>query len=319
MGADDSRARQPALPPESQDASWQPSRLAAVPTVPVWTLRSQAVAPEVVVTAASGVAETAGVAGPADPTGAAKTAGVPLALGSWAQAHAGVLSPAERARAARFATPELAGRWSAAQVLLRVVLAAQFDADPAALRFERTAAGKPMLGGEHKGAVRFSLAHTEDWVLIAVSSGHAVSPNCALGIDAEPRVTHGVAAELACVFTPGEQDQLAGLREEVFPAATTQLWTRKEAYLKALGTGLLRDPSLDTIGAGQQPRIPADAPAGTTITDLPLLPGSAVHVALCVIDRLPDCWCMRPVVDSRASHQRSDHRFSHRQCRRAHR
>ena len=47
-------------------------------------------------------------------------------------------------------------------------------------------------------------------------------------------------------------------------------WTRHEAHLKALGIGLGREPSLDHLGAGQQP---VGSPAGFALRDLPIPAG----------------------------------------------
>ncbi|MFD3572206.1 4'-phosphopantetheinyl transferase superfamily protein [Streptomyces sp. NPDC058667] len=54
-----------------------------------------------------------------------------------------------------------------------------------------------------------------------------------------------------------------------------RLWTRKEAYLKALGTGLSRHPRIDYLGSDLRRR-----PARWAVLDLPAGPGHAAAIAV---------------------------------------
>lgn len=262
---------------------WQPGCLPGT-AVPVWRLRPAASEPDI---SAPDDSETAASASGASWPDASSLAAPELALassqaiGDWAAAQAFVLSRDERARAARLATASLTRRWEAAHVLLRWTIAAHLNASPGELSFTRTTAGKPVLGGPFTGSATFSLAHSGEWIVIAVMRGR----HCEIGVDAELLVAPSTAVELGSAFTPAEQAELSRLRGSAFARAATRLWTRKEAYLKALGTGLLRDPSRDCIGTRPVPRIPAGAPAGTVIADLPILPGSSALAALCVTGR----------------------------------
>jgi len=142
------------------------------------------------------------------------------------------LSAAEQARAARFAFEPLRRRYRAAHHALRTVLAQHTGRPADALEFGVGAYDKPYL--VHAGMPAFNLSHSDRWALIAVGGRQPV------GIDIE--LLHEVpdaAALVASLFTPREQaqwqqaDEGAG-RRRAFLAA----WTRKEACLKALGTGL---------------------------------------------------------------------------------
>lgn len=76
---------------------------------------------------------------------------------------------------------------------------------------------------------------------------------------------------------PAEQAELAAVPGGRRPAAFARLWTRKEAYLKGLGTGLRRAPAADHLGDHR------DAPArppGWSVTDLPGPPGHAAAAAV---------------------------------------
>src|SRR6187551_3610974 len=61
--------------------------------------------------------------------------------------EARLLSPGERARAARFVREDAGCRWARGRGLLRALAAAYLDDDPRALRLEAGPHGKPALAG----------------------------------------------------------------------------------------------------------------------------------------------------------------------------
>ncbi|CAM5330778.1 hypothetical protein STANM309S_02549 [Streptomyces tanashiensis] len=65
-------------------------------------------------------------------------------------------------------------------------------------------------------------------------------------------------------------------RPALRPAAFARVWTRKEAYLKGIGTGLGADPSADYVGSGPVPT----APAGWLLADVVVPDGHHAAVAL---------------------------------------
>ncbi|MEW2085648.1 4'-phosphopantetheinyl transferase superfamily protein [Streptomyces sp. NPDC005283] len=97
------------------------------------------------------------------------------------------------------------------------------------------------------------------------------------------RVGAGEGAELTTTLQPAEQAELAAVPYRVRAAAFTQLWTRKEAYLQALGTGRGRDLAAGYLGTGgraagppgqsptcpylpdTQPRMPCPAPCTPSV------------------------------------------------------
>lgn len=159
------------------------------------------------------------------------------------------LDDAERARAASFATPVLAARYVRSHLLLRATLAEATGLRPADLRFARAACplcagphGRPVLLG-HDG-VHFSLSHAADVAVVAV----APTP---VGVDVEPLAAPSVAEELAPRLHPLERAEIEAAGPPGSPARAevfTRIWVRSEAYLKAIGTGLGRDPALDYLG-----------------------------------------------------------------------
>ncbi len=131
-----------------------------------------------------------------------------------------------------------------AHVMLRDVLRRYLPCRPADIRFSKNRFGKPFLC-EVTGdtAPEFNLSHTGDLVLVALSQGGRV------GIDAEEiRPIEDFLSIAGSYFTHEEfafiGSQVPGKREREF----LRCWTRKEAYLKAIGKGLSIPPnSFDTL------------------------------------------------------------------------
>jgi 4'-phosphopantetheinyl transferase len=151
-------------------------------------------------------------------------------------AAAAALSEDERMRASRFHFEADRSRFVASHAALRGILASYLDATPASLAFGTGAHGKPFLDAPaHGRSLRFSLSHSGDLALVAVSLGRD------LGVDVEqvrPRVDlEGFAARY---FSPRERDALARIPPGDRLRAFLEIWTLKEAYLKACGDGLVR-------------------------------------------------------------------------------
>ena len=140
------------------------------------------------------------------------------------------LSAAERVRAASFHFERDARRWAVGRSLLRSTLAETLCADPAALVFESGPFGKPFLPDCPLG---FSVSHSGSALLIALAWDTDV------GVDIE-RLRDDFAPEAIApqVFSFQEQAALKQAPRGERPAAFLAQWTAKEAYVKALGTGL---------------------------------------------------------------------------------
>jgi 4'-phosphopantetheinyl transferase len=148
----------------------------------------------------------------------------------WAQ----MLSEDERARAARFHFERDRQRFTATRALLRMMLASYVGADPQALRFRYSDKEKPSLISEDsKNTVEFNVSHSGTTALLAFARGRA------LGVDVElMRRDFDHAAIAARFFSEDEQRQLATLEPAERYYGFFRCWTRKEAYIKAVGTGL---------------------------------------------------------------------------------
>jgi 4'-phosphopantetheinyl transferase len=147
-----------------------------------------------------------------------------------------LLDARERAHAARFHFERHRRRYVAAHVALRQVLAGRTGRPAAALVFETGEYGKPALAGPM--ACAFSLSHSDELALVALADDGDI------GVDLERvRVLPDLDALERQCLTAAECRELAGLPPAARSLGFLQRWTRKEACLKALGTGLQIEPS----------------------------------------------------------------------------
>lgn len=128
--------------------------------------------------------------------------------------------------------------------MLRHVLGSHLGVDPASIDIRLDTAGKPRIG-----EAEFSVSRARRLVLVAVG-------NDPLGIDIEAVPGHEMAAEAVRMLHNREQAELRALPEAELPAAFVRTWARKEAFLKALSTGLARDPGIDYVGFAKKPGTP---------------------------------------------------------------
>jgi 4'-phosphopantetheinyl transferase len=146
-----------------------------------------------------------------------------------------VLSPEERARAERFVFEDARVRFIAAHGLLRMIVSRYVNKRPETLTIIPGRHGKPSLTGRFGAGekIHFNLAHSHDYALIAVARNREV------GIDLE-RIRGDIESlKLAeQFFLPSEFERLRHLPRDQANRLFFALWTIKEAYLKARGTGL---------------------------------------------------------------------------------
>ncbi|MGD2071123.1 MAG: 4'-phosphopantetheinyl transferase superfamily protein, partial [Gemmatimonadota bacterium] len=163
-----------------------------------------------------------------------------------------VLSPDERARADRFRLPEDHRRFVTVRHALRLVLGGHLGEAPDSIRFRYGPQGKPALEAPGAAdAVRFNVSHAGDRALIAVARGREV------GVDIERvRLEPVDALDLAeRFFSSREAEALASLPPAQVASAFHAGWTRKEAFMKAVGKGLALP--LDAFDVSLTPGEPA--------------------------------------------------------------
>ena len=115
---------------------------------------------------------------------------------------------------------------------LRALLADYLGQPPETLVLVDGEYGRPALAAPHD-ALAFNWSHSGDRALLAIARG--IAP----GVDIERRSTRPRALEIAQrYFCAEEADALAMLDVTQLPSAFMELWTAKEAVLKALGRGI---------------------------------------------------------------------------------
>ncbi|GAA2735053.1 4'-phosphopantetheinyl transferase family protein [Streptomyces nogalater] len=160
----------------------------------------------------------------------------------------------------------LAAEFLTAAALLRAVLGRHAGIAPADVRVDRRC---PDCSGHHgrprpldSPELGVSVAHAGGRVAVAVAHGMRA------GVDVERsgRVTDADSLS-AAVCSPGEAEYVRAQHPALRPRVLVDLWTRKEAVLKLLGTGLRVPPRLLEVAAPGRP--PALHPPADTDVRLP--------------------------------------------------
>lgn len=145
-----------------------------------------------------------------------------------------VLSTDEIIRAERFRFQQHKKRFIAARGILRKLLSQYLEVNPKNLEFRYGERGKPELADACKtNDLQFNLSHSQELALFGFAN------YARIGVDIEHLKQMPEATKIAQrFFTPQEfmlVRDLVGIKQtQMF----FRLWTAKEAYLKALGTGL---------------------------------------------------------------------------------
>lgn len=157
-------------------------------------------------------------------------------------AYEALLNDAERAQQRRFLFEADRDRHLLTRALVRTVLAGYTGAAPESLVFDTNAWGKPSLRQPPgaQGPLAFNVSHTGGLVALAVS---AVQP---LGIDVEDTRRAAPMRVAERFFSAPERAALFALPPALRAQRFWALWTLKESYVKALGTGLHQP--LDSFG-----------------------------------------------------------------------
>lgn len=170
---------------------------------------------------------------------------------SYVQQLAQTLCTEESMRAERFYFERDRQRFTVGRGLLRVILGRYLGKEPSQIQFQYGPRGKPALTPACGGSwLRFNLSHSQGLAVYAVTRDREI------GIDIEHIRPMPEAAQLvARFFSSQENAMFRTLPHHQQQAAFFSCWTRKEAYIKALGDGLAL--SLDQFDVSLLPGEPA--------------------------------------------------------------
>ncbi|MGQ0750493.1 MAG: 4'-phosphopantetheinyl transferase family protein [Betaproteobacteria bacterium] len=162
-----------------------------------------------------------------------------------------MLSPDESDRAGRHAYERDWRRFVVARGRLRELLAARLETCPETIEFSYGKHGKPMLAPPFsRSGLHFNVAHSGDLAVYAFSHEGEV------GVDVEALRALPDADDIAArFFSTVEHNAYRGLDTCHKRIGFFNCWTRKEAFLKALGDGLHHP--LDAFDVSLAPGEPA--------------------------------------------------------------
>jgi 4'-phosphopantetheinyl transferase len=140
----------------------------------------------------------------------------------------------ELERAGRFHFEKHRRHFAVGRGFMRHIISLYLDEKPEALRFAYGTYGKPALGGELRdSSLRFNMSHSHELALFAVSEQRE------LGVDVEHIRADFASEDIARrFFSRREVETFNALPKAQQVAAFFRCWTRKEAYIKAIGRGL---------------------------------------------------------------------------------
>lgn len=158
-----------------------------------------------------------------------------------------IISTAERMRAERFHFERDRRKFAIGVGILRRILSHYVGVEPKELRFIHGKGGKPMLDGVSANRyIHFNMSHSEDLALYGFTRDREI------GVDIEfvrdiPEMDD-IAEQF---FSKKENEVFRSLPERKKKEAFFGCWTRKEAFIKAIGDGLYHP--LDNFDVGLKP------------------------------------------------------------------
>ncbi|HTD66080.1 MAG TPA: 4'-phosphopantetheinyl transferase superfamily protein [Candidatus Limnocylindria bacterium] len=145
-----------------------------------------------------------------------------------------VLSPQELERAGRFRFETLRERAHFTRGILRLLLSRYVKTPPREITFIENAHGKPGIERPPGTGLFFNMSHSGEHAAWAITRLGEVGVDIEQARDDMSRLEN-IARRY---FAPGEQKQLSALPKSEQTRGFFELWTRKEAFVKARGDGL---------------------------------------------------------------------------------
>ncbi|MFD8393987.1 4'-phosphopantetheinyl transferase family protein [Streptomyces sp. NPDC059680] len=147
----------------------------------------------------------------------------------------GLLTEEERIRLERLRGQGARCRFLGGRLLARYALSARSTRPPHAWCFRAGPWGRPEPEPPCED-LRFNLSHTDGLIACVVTRGR----HCGVDVERTPASPDAVA-HLVPHLADAERAELAALPAAARADRLSELWVLKEAYLKALGTGISRD------------------------------------------------------------------------------
>ncbi|MDF7799426.1 4'-phosphopantetheinyl transferase superfamily protein [Pontiellaceae bacterium B1224] len=144
-----------------------------------------------------------------------------------------LLCAEEAAKAERFHRPADRAASIVARGALRVLLSGYTGIPAAEIKFHYLETGKPYVPDCD---VAFNISHSGEWVVLAIGRNRNV------GVDVEKIRWDMDVMEIASRYFTPEEALLIESSEDIH-ALFFHHWSRKEAYVKAIGSGLFRELS----------------------------------------------------------------------------
>ncbi len=187
-------------------------------------------------------------------------------------AMTGELEESERARASTFKQDLHRERFVARRWWRRQVIAQAAGVDPQSISIHHDRLGKPRIDAPASlRSTSISSSHHDGVALVAWSRSRTV------GIDVAACDASHVTPEAARIFmTNHEYNDWSQCDSDDQAAHFYWLWTRKEAVLKALGTGFATDPHRVDV---RHPQVVCESGLALHITDLVFRDGWACALA----------------------------------------
>jgi 4'-phosphopantetheinyl transferase len=187
-----------------------------------------------------------------------------------------LLDGVEETRARRFVRPEHAARFVTGRAALRRALGRELGIEPACVPLKEGDAGRPEIAGVPV-PLQFNVSHSGKMAAIALCR------EVRLGVDIE-RLAPIEADLVERFFSPAEQAALAALPEDRWLRGFYRCWTRKEAFVKGLGQGLLLPLDGFDVAIGDRPALLRCAFARAEDWTLVTLPVGPDHEAVAAVE-----------------------------------
>jgi len=144
-----------------------------------------------------------------------------------------LLSKKEKQRADKFHFEKDRHVFAITRAILRLMFSQLLKIKPSEIKLKKNDYGKPYLDGSHNSNIFFNVSHSKNYAIIGINLDSEI------GVDIEFVNEKFITDEIAKnYFSKYEIDKYFSLSEHKKVKSFFNLWTRKEAYIKAKGMGL---------------------------------------------------------------------------------